>query len=275
MILSQLTQSTIFTNYTRLIMILTCLLSFGRISALHNYYHAPMDVYSFFQSYELPRLAISTFPSLYPPIDPTLPTANFTLAIEEAQVRIELDPLAGLELRLCLGKEWHRYPSSFLVPDEVEVRFIKSAFDGILPKVWEESGDGKGLFDRATGVVPSGMNGLNKEELDRYVSRPLPSFTTLSLSRSTLTLHLNKVDISTCHYLIDLDNPHRTLSTPPLEPRYAIDSTNWERTFCAPFLDNESSSRWTRSLNLPFPAWQKKNKFGDYCLLKNKNKKLL
>jgi len=57
-----------------------------------------------------------------------------------------------------------------LVPDEVETRFVKSEFDGILPKQWEAPGEGKGLFGRATAVRPGGMNMFNKEETDRYVS---------------------------------------------------------------------------------------------------------
>lgn len=135
-----------------------------------------MDVYSHFQSYELPRLALKTFPALYPSasnIDVSAPFANFSLALDESQHVIELDPLEALELRLCLGKEWHRFPSHYLVPDQVEVRFVKSAFDGILPKMWEEGagvGGKGGLMGRATGVVPSGMNALNREEPDRYVS---------------------------------------------------------------------------------------------------------
>lgn len=54
------------------------------------------------------------------------------------------------------------------------MRFIKSAFDGILPKLWEASGQGKGLFGRATGVEPTGMNDQNEEEMDRYVRPSLP-----------------------------------------------------------------------------------------------------
>lgn len=92
------------------------------------------------------------------------------------------------------------------------------------------------------------MNDLNKEEVDRYV------------------------DISTCHYLIDLDFPLR--SNQPgensLEPRYAIQEENWDRVHCKPFLDNENSARWSRTLLVPVPRWQNGNQFGDYCLLRNK-----
>ncbi|KAK4699679.1 hypothetical protein P7C70_g6582, partial [Phenoliferia sp. Uapishka_3] len=242
------TQTSMFSNFTRVVLALTAIISAFRIAALHTYYHAPLNVYHHLQVYELPRLALTTYPSLYPDIslDPTLPFANFSKILFDAEYTVDIEPLKALELRLCLGKEWHRFPSSFLVPDEVEVRFIKSAFEGILPKVWEEPGPGKGLFGRATGVVPKGMNDQNLEEPDRYV------------------------DLSTCHYIVDLDFPLRTRPTPPSEPRYAVDSENWDRVHCHHFLDNEESDRISRTLWVPFPGWSKGNRFGDYCLLRNK-----
>lgn len=164
-------------------MVLTCVLSFARISALFKYYHAPMEIYSTFQSYELPRLALTTFPTLYPlasKVDASAPFAKFSAQLDAADETLELDPLKALNLRLCLGKEWHRFPSHFLVPDEVEVRFIKSAFDGILPKVWDEHPEDEalgrgstaspGLFGRSTARIPSHMNAHNREEMERYVS---------------------------------------------------------------------------------------------------------
>lgn len=79
------------------------------------------------------------------------------------------EALSPLGLRLCLGKEWHRFPSSWLVPDEVETRWVQSAFDGIMPGVWEAPGMGKGLFGRATASVPKSMNMFNRAEGDRFV----------------------------------------------------------------------------------------------------------
>lgn len=119
--------------------------------------------------YELTRLALAHNPQIMPSIDPSLPHKEFTVALDKSQA-ISLTSLADQNLRLCLGKEWHRFPSSWLVPDEVETRFVKSEFDGILPKQWEVPGEGKGLFGRATAVRPGGMNMFNKEETDRYVS---------------------------------------------------------------------------------------------------------
>ncbi|KAM0753298.1 glycosyltransferase family 22 protein [Meredithblackwellia eburnea MCA 4105] len=245
-----ITQTKVFSHFTRAVIVFTSILSLMRIGALHSYYRAPLNMYFHLQYLELPRLALLTYPHLYTatPVDPTLPLSNFSEAIMNADFTIDTEPLAALNLRLCLGKEWHRFPSHFLVPDEVEVRFIESDFKGILPKLWDEAGAGKGLWGRSTGSVPSGMNDLNKEERDRYV------------------------DVSTCHYLIDLDFPHRPEAASPLEPRYAADEAHWDRLNCLPFLDNAHSPLLFRTLWLPVPAWERKNTYGDYCLLRQKAK---
>ncbi|GAA6002322.1 dolichyl-P-Man:Man(6)GlcNAc(2)-PP-dolichol alpha-1,2-mannosyltransferase [Rhodotorula paludigena] len=240
------TRTGLFSHFTRFVIVVSLLFSFARITALYKYYHAPMSVYHHFQNYELPRLALVANPALAPALDPALPAGEFKEALDKDRA-LPLDDLVPLHLRLCVGKEWHRFPSSWLVPDEVETRWIRSAFDGILPKVWEEPGPGKGLFGRATATVPEGMNMFNREEKDRYV------------------------DVSTCDYLVDLDYPSRPASSfSDLEPRYAADASSWDRAFCAPFLDAQNSPRLSRALNLPLPGWADGNAWGEYCLLRRK-----
>lgn len=43
---------------------------------------------------------------------------------------------------VCVGKEWHRFPTSFFLPPKARLRFIKSEFDGLLPKAFSETPDG-------------------------------------------------------------------------------------------------------------------------------------
>lgn len=84
--------------------------------------------------------------------------------------RIDLSPIKQFGLRLCLGKEWYRFPSHYLVPDGVDVRFIKSDFDGLLPRRFDVSAGEGGFWKReATRNVPSGLNDLNKEEKSHHV----------------------------------------------------------------------------------------------------------
>ncbi|GAA6059335.1 hypothetical protein JCM10212_005915 [Sporobolomyces blumeae] len=240
------TRTGIFSHATRAVIVLSCILSFARISALHNYYHAPFNVYHHLQTYELTRLALAHNPHVLPSVDPALPHEEFATALDKSKA-ISLESLGELNLRLCLGKEWHRFPSSWLIPDQLETRFVKSEFDGILPKEWEEPGPGKGLFGRATAVKPTGMNMFNQEEKDRYV------------------------DVSTCDYLVDLDFPSRPASSfSPLEPRYAADSSTWDVVFSHPFLDAENSPVYSRAIRLPVPGWGKGNQWGEYVLLRRK-----
>ena len=71
---------------------------------------------------------------------------------------------------VCLGKEWYRFPSSYLLPDRVRPKFIKSEFSGLLPGEFSEATvGGFGLFP-GTWLVPSGMNDENQEDPGKYVS---------------------------------------------------------------------------------------------------------
>lgn len=46
-------------------------------------------------------------------------------------------------VHVCVGKEWHRFPSSFFLPPSASLHFIPSNFSGLLPSTfakWEEGG---------------------------------------------------------------------------------------------------------------------------------------
>lgn len=71
---------------------------------------------------------------------------------------------------VCLGKEWYRFPSSYLLPDRVRPKFIKSEFSGLLPGEFSEANmGGFGLFP-GTWLIPSGMNDENIEDPGKYAS---------------------------------------------------------------------------------------------------------
>ncbi|KAL9825860.1 alpha-1,2-mannosyltransferase ALG9 isoform 2-T2 [Geothlypis trichas] len=106
------------------------LLSLSRSVALFKGYHGPLDLYPEFHR-------IATDPSIH-----TVPE--------------------GRPVHVCVGKEWHRFPSSFLLPDNWQLQFILSEFRGQLPKPFA-----KGPL--ATRIIPADMNDQNKEEPSRYV----------------------------------------------------------------------------------------------------------
>jgi hypothetical protein len=51
-------------------------------------------------------------------------------------------PSSG-NINVCYGKEWHRFPSSFLFPDQrYRIKFIKSEFNGMLPAYYSQEKNG-------------------------------------------------------------------------------------------------------------------------------------
>ena len=206
----QASKSKLFTSITSTTLLLTALLGILRIVGQLSHYHAPLDVLFHLEGYELPRVVASLFPeSLNPAIKARIakglnavPTSEEREYNERGYVKenagisqdlsISLAPLQTLDepIRLCYGKEWHRFPNHFMVPAGVEVQFIKSEFSGILPKHFDASVHGVGFEnarDSAAATLDStlgwlwpwrditrrsqtGFNDLNLEEQDRYVS---------------------------------------------------------------------------------------------------------
>lgn len=70
-------------------------------------------------------------------------------------------------LNICIGREWHRFPTSFFLPDNVRLRYIKTLYDGILPGDFNESF--KRIKD-TTSMIPANMNNKNKFENDKVVN---------------------------------------------------------------------------------------------------------
>ena len=133
---------------------------------------------------------------------------------------------------VCVGKEWHRFPTSFFLPPKTRLRFIKSEFDGLLPKAFSETPDGY-------SAIPTAMNNMNKEEATRYIP------------------------VEECEYLIDQD---RVNAATALEPRYKLKTEDWGVASCAPYLEATESHPIYRAWYVPTLS-PKFTKFNDYCLL--------
>nr|XP_034995071.1 alpha-1,2-mannosyltransferase ALG9 isoform X2 [Zootoca vivipara] len=176
------------------------LLSLSRSVALFRGYHGPLDLYP-----EFHRIAT----------DPTIHTVP-----------------EGRPVHVCVGKEWHRFPSSFLLPDNWQLQFIPSEFRGQLPKPFAKG-------PMATRIIPTDMNDQNQEEPSRYF------------------------DIYKCHYLVDLD----TATEAPREPRYAANREEWISIAYKPFLDSSRSSKFFRAFYIPFLSHQHTT-YMNYTILK-------
>ena len=75
---------------------------------------------------------------------------------------------ASLHGAVCFGKEWYRFPSSYFLAKQMRAKFIKSAFDGLLPGQFSEAPVEFGL--PPTWLVPTGMNDRNIEDSGKHVS---------------------------------------------------------------------------------------------------------
>ena len=77
---------------------------------------------------------------------------------------------------LCYGTEWYRFPGSYLIPEGVEVKWVQTEFDGMMPRQWEKSavgGTGSQWPREETRMERYGrFNGDNKasEEPGTFVS---------------------------------------------------------------------------------------------------------
>lgn len=128
-----------------------------------------MALMNHFEAFEIPRILNTTGHVYLPP-----PPKNKRRIPESAdeEPRIDYDLITPFNLTLCYGKEWYRFPGSYLVPDGVTVEWVKSEFDGMLPGHFRRTLREGGLMvrDQGTRVVPKGLNDLNKEEPSFYVS---------------------------------------------------------------------------------------------------------
>lgn len=144
------------------------------------------------------------------------------------------------DISVCVGKEWYRYPSSFFLPENFRLDFIKSEFRAQLPKPFSEPAP------NGSRNIPSNMNDANLEEFSRYI------------------------DPSDCYFLVDLELPMTT----SLEPNYASRNKEWKVVKSADFLDSSRSKNpILRAFYIPY-LYETRNSFGKYVLLQSKLKKL-
>lgn len=145
------------------ILALYALISVSRITALATRYRAPQRVYSALWKERAPDQLVNLnyLQESYP---------------YDASVR---------DINLCVGKEWHRFPSSYFLPNDVRLQYIKSDFEGMLPKHFlpdfktiDYEEDGKQLTYRTrqfsfkgARTIQSGFNSYNKEDPSTYVSK--------------------------------------------------------------------------------------------------------
>jgi len=111
-------------------------ISISRSFALHHNYSAPLDLYQHFYYHHI------------------MMSKDMTPERENDEVTY-----------ICTAGEWYRFPSSFFLPPNTQLGFLKSSFSGQLPQPFTEFGSKKESLEIQEGA----FNDVNKEEMDRYV----------------------------------------------------------------------------------------------------------
>ncbi|KAK6355404.1 mannosyltransferase, variant 2 [Orbilia brochopaga] len=143
---------------------------------------------------------------------------------------------------VCYGKEWYRFPSSFLLPQNARPRFIKSAFAGLLPGSFTERNS---PFRDGTWEIPENMNDLNQEDYTKYIP------------------------IEECDYLVDSYFEGKDESS--LEPNYILDTEHWDLISCREFLDASKTPFPNRIIWLPRMVIDDKRVWAKYCILRKRS----
>ncbi|CAG7719441.1 unnamed protein product [Allacma fusca] len=189
--------------------LISSLMGCSRILALHYGFRAPFDLY-----FHLHREASSG---------------------ESPFLNVEKN------LTICYGKEWHRFPASFLVPSlNWNVRFIQSEFRGQLPSLYP-------AFDpEGTKRIPQYMNDNNLEEKSRYISP------------------------EECDFMVDLIDLDRVTSR---EPNYSAQTDVWKVVSEHPFLNSAKSHPFFRAFYIPWISAEYTT-YDRYVFLRNEKKML-
>ena len=176
-------------------------LSLGRIAAQTEFYGAPVQVYG---------------------------------ALARHHAGAALAPEQGEAVRVCVGKEWHRFPSHFHLHPSMKAYFVRSGFTGLLPTHFDAKGNG-------TWTVHRELNNNNTAVWT------LPSI----------------VEVGACDYLVDLDLRDQA------EPSYLADRATWEVVAQRRFLDAGRSPVWSRALYVPWVS-DRHNTYAPYVALKRR-----
>ncbi|XP_051552085.1 alpha-1,2-mannosyltransferase ALG9-like isoform X1 [Myxocyprinus asiaticus] len=216
---------------------LICLCGAVALSSLQKCYHY------IFQRYRLEHYTISSnWLALGSVLLFGVLSLSRSVALFREFHRIAKDPTIhtvpdGRMVNVCVGKEWYRFPSSFLLPNNWHLQFIQSEFRGQLPKPYAMGPD-------ATWILPPDMNDQNLEEPSQYV------------------------ELKQCHYLVDL----ATDTEAPREPQYSANKEEWSIIADKPFLDTNRSSRFFRAFFIPFLSEQYTT-YSRYIILKPRRPK--
>ncbi|KAG0052891.1 mannosyltransferase [Gryganskiella cystojenkinii] len=267
-------------------------ISLSRVLALYDHYSAPIDVYrKAFDLVQVPTL-IGAEPSTS---DPTVIVTDASAVASAAPIAITTDKKHE-PVRVCVGKEWYRFPSHYFLPEGARLGLIKSHFDGLLPGEFYEQVS-MDTIKETEDLKPSAAEGKMHRPMSRIdwrwsaERRPGTSFVPKQMNNQNKEVWEHYTPLEKCQYLVDLDYSGRHTEEPSssttttkesevdLEPRYLQDKERWEKLYCKKFLDTTvgaGRNRWVRAFWIPDKVTVALTRgqtkvWGDYCLARRKS----
>ncbi|KAF9929538.1 mannosyltransferase [Mortierella alpina] len=255
------------------VLIASAAISLSRILALHEHYSAPIEVYR--RAFDLVQVPT---PIVVEGSDPSILPGSTAHSLNDART-----PGSDNSVRVCVGKEWYRFPSHYFLPEGAKLGLIKSHFDGLLPGEFTEMAQ--------TGELPplsSQPSANGKQHRPMRIDwrwsaerRPGTSHVPRLMNNQNKEVSEHYTPLDQCQYLIDLDYSGRPENQGPedlIEPRYLQDKEHWEKMYCKKFLDTTvgaGRNRWVRAFWIPdkitVALMRGQNKvWGDYCLARRK-----
>ncbi|KAF9084521.1 mannosyltransferase [Mortierella sp. AD031] len=264
------------------VLIAAAALSISRILALHEHYSAPIDVYrKAFDLVKVPR------PIVIEGSDPIIVAASASTNGATAE-DVEGSKTQKPEVvRVCVGKEWYRFPSHYFLPEGAKLGLIKSHFDGLLPGEFLEATNGMGelppLSDQPSAAAETTHQPYRIDWRWSAERRPGTSYVPKLMNNENKEVHEHYTPLEQCQYLVDLDYSGRYAdkedSTDVIEPRYLQDKEKWERLYCTKFLDTTVGAGrhpLIRAFWIPDKVTVALTRgetkvWGDYCLARRKS----
>jgi hypothetical protein len=183
---------------------------------------------------------------------------------------------------VCIGDEWHRFPSSFFLPGPAyRLQFVKSGFDGLLPRPFSQTDvstntpctrfaliaykcmkfvprlrllTGCNGLQGGTRAAPRQLNDRNAEETGNYwVSSERCDFF-VGLTPPSDSGAVSCSFLISSHSWIDPARPHRLAILQMRSDVQHTRITGWTALKSEPFLDKDASSRLGRAFLLPWQA---------------------
>ncbi|KAF9965900.1 mannosyltransferase [Mortierella alpina] len=257
------------------ILIASAAISLSRILALHEHYSAPIEVYR--RAFDLVQVPT---PIVVESSDPAALPGSTVHSLNGDDART---PGLDNSVRVCVGKEWYRFPSHYFLPEGAKLGLIKSHFDGLLPGEFKEMAQNGELPPLSSQPSANGKQHKPVRIDWRWSAerRPGTSHIPRLMNNQNKEVSEHYTPLDQCQYLIDLDYSGRPENQGPedlIEPRYLQDKEHWEKMYCKKFLDTAvgaGRNRWVRAFWIPdkitVALMRGQNKvWGDYCLARRK-----